>query len=268
MNNEDVINILRVIDYWIGLFNTWKVLKSDYVIFASDDKDVIRIISHNLSSFDRLGKIFVVAASWDIDEEIRNNTDVEYNFIVAEYKMIEALNKIPSIYYIFDNIYRSSFDGEDIDGYKLVGVEGITIEDIIKFGVLRLGRMPLESKDRSIYLYKEFENIKRELFEILPIGKRIYKDICSNTSEKIIFISPLPGTGDIFLLSMYLREYINRYNVEEYLLYVTNDHLRKLADLMGIKASVMDGESMKAFYTWRRINDLSYPPKSRINLTK
>lgn len=255
MRNEGLSNILRVLDYWINLFKTWKVLESDCVIVASDDKYVMSIVANNLSLLKIAGEIYVIGSGQAIDDEIKKNTDIEYTFIAASHEMISELNKIPSIYYIFDSIYRCSFDGEDIDGYKLVGIEGITVEDIVRYGVLRLGKDSLESNDLSGVLNKRFEAFKTELPNILNVGKKVSQYVYSNNYRKNIFISPLPGTGDIYLLSTYLHEYIRVNGINEYLLYVTNDHLRKIAELMEIKTSVIDKDSMKAFYTWRRIND-------------
>lgn len=73
-------------------------------------------------------------------------------------------------------------------------------------------------------------------FRLVLQGKRIYQRIMKGYSKEAVFmLCPYSGTGDIFLLGTFLKQYIEKNNISNYVMVVISTPCRKVAQMFGIE---------------------------------
>ena len=66
-------------------------------------------------------------------------------------------------------------------------------------------------------------------------GKYHYRKLIKKYGDIPIFICPYTGTGDIYLIGTFWRQYIEQNRIENYIFVVINEACKKVAMMFGIK---------------------------------
>lgn len=66
-------------------------------------------------------------------------------------------------------------------------------------------------------------------------GKKIHDEIIKKYGDVPIFLCPYTGTGDIYLIGTFWKQYIKKENMEDYVFLVISGACKKVARLFGIK---------------------------------
>ena len=66
-------------------------------------------------------------------------------------------------------------------------------------------------------------------------GKRIYDELLSKYGKVPMFVCPYTGTGDIYLIGTFWRQYLERNHSEDYVFLVITKACEKVTRLFGIK---------------------------------
>lgn len=94
--------------------------------------------------------------------------------------------------------------------------------------------------DSTICLIKR--NKLRELaisrFGVVCSGLWVYRKLIKDISQRPVFLCPYTGTGDIYLIGSFWKEYIERNNIQEYLFIVVSTACRKTAKIFKINPVV------------------------------
>lgn len=90
-------------------------------------------------------------------------------------------------------------------------------------------------KRDSIYLfYIHKKTLLNHLFEAGK-GKYLYRNLIKKYGNVPIFLCPYTGTGDIYLIGTFWRQYIEQNKIENYIFVVINEACKKVAMMFGIK---------------------------------
>jgi hypothetical protein len=66
-------------------------------------------------------------------------------------------------------------------------------------------------------------------------GNAAYRKLMQGMPEKsVLFIAPYTGTGDIYLIGLFFREYLRRNGISEYVFVVVSGACKKVAEMFGI----------------------------------
>lgn len=71
---------------------------------------------------------------------------------------------------------------------------------------------------------------------VISNGYEIYKKIIElNPAVKKIFVCPYPGTGDIYMACLYLPLYVEKENIDDYVVVVIGEKCKKVCELFSLK---------------------------------
>lgn len=76
-------------------------------------------------------------------------------------------------------------------------------------------------------------------------GKRIYDELLSKYGKVPMFVCPYTGTGDIYLIGTFWRQYLERNHIEDYVFLVITKACEKVTRLFGIKNVVVFKKKME-----------------------
>ena len=88
-------------------------------------------------------------------------------------------------------------------------------------------------KENIRMLYREESLVERLGYACL--GKHIYKKLMDKYGELPIFICPYTGTGDIYLIGTFWKQYVEKKHLEDYIFLVISKACEKVAQLFEIK---------------------------------
>lgn len=105
---------------------------------------------------------------------------------------------------------------------------------------------------------------KEHFYDVLPetinhykdriqIGEEIYWNIRKNMTEGSIFLCPYPGTGDIYIIGLYLEQYRKENDISDYVLVVCTNACKKVADLFGLKTVQISETEIQAVIAYARV---------------
>lgn len=81
-------------------------------------------------------------------------------------------------------------------------------------------------------------------------GYKVYQKIHGMYNGAFIFLCPYAGTGDIYLIGLYLKEYIKNNNIDNYIITIPGLGCCKVAELFGLKyldLSMQDTEDLLSY---------------------
>ena len=84
-----------------------------------------------------------------------------------------------------------------------------------------------------------------EHFRHAVSGKRIYEELLRRYGQAPMFVCPYTGTGDIYLIGTFWRQYLERNHIEDYVFLVITKACEKVARLFGIKNVVVFNKKME-----------------------
>ena len=76
-------------------------------------------------------------------------------------------------------------------------------------------------------------------------GKRIYDELLSKYGKVPMFVCPYTGTGDIYLIGTFWRQYLERNHIEDYVFLVITKACEKVTRLFGIKNVIVFKKKME-----------------------
>lgn len=98
------------------------------------------------------------------------------------------------------------------------------------------------------------EDTIKSIEKDLDAGRTLYEDIKVNSGDNTIYICPYPGTGDVYLVGLYLTEEIKKHG---YLL-VTSKACAKVAGLFGLESQVISKSNAIHLVHYVRYCGISY----------
>lgn len=129
--------------------------------------------------------------------------------------------------------YKSMCEQLSSLGYK------INEQVFVAYGVLGV----METDYRAVK-YHEARAIKGHYFSEMLRKKY---------GNKKILLCPYPGTGDVYLIGLYLREYIKKERIKEYIFVVPSVSCKKIAELFGIDSVVIPKEDVWCYVEYGRM---------------
>lgn len=88
--------------------------------------------------------------------------------------------------------------------------------------------------------------------EKIQNGSKIYSQLVDWEHKQSLFLCPYSGTGDIYLIGLYLKKYITLHQIKSYVIVVCSQTCRKVAELFGFQANVLSNEEMWEIITYTR----------------
>lgn len=82
-------------------------------------------------------------------------------------------------------------------------------------------------------------------------GKQIYEHLIARYGEVPVFLCPYTGTGDIYLIGTFWKQYVEKTNLEKYVFVVISGACEKAARLFGIKNIVRLENKVESSYLIR-----------------
>lgn len=82
-------------------------------------------------------------------------------------------------------------------------------------------------------------------------GKKIYQDLMTQYGDLPIFLCPYTGTGDIYLIGTFWKQYIKNKNIKDYIFIVISRACEKTAKLFLIKNIVLLNKKVESSYLIR-----------------
>ncbi len=265
------------VDFWTDFINENGIQSQDIILILVGDEQIDSVTLKYLPVMlveKKKRKCFVVSCNRD-ERFIRDNLAIDAFIKHVPKENIDSLRLIPSVYRLLDNIYFNSFvDVEDVDGFKLCGLKRITKENVIATGVLNLTYTPddmhidsalnqrrsldiLNEKEVKTVLDKSnIENMKEELTRKITLGSETYERLVDAYGDAKLLITPFPGSGDIYLICMYLKDYLEREHIDSYVLVVIGKGLQKVANLFDVNSVVITKEEMDGLFYFGRLSGL------------
>lgn len=105
-------------------------------------------------------------------------------------------------------------------------------------------------KKRNILMLYREETLP-ECFYQAAEGKRIYGHLTARYGNIPVFLCPYTGTGDIYLIGVFWRQYIEKMKIRDYVFLVISKSCEKTAQLFGIKNIVRLDKKIKSEYLIR-----------------
>lgn len=84
-------------------------------------------------------------------------------------------------------------------------------------------------------------------------GKEIYDGLVDGAIGRHVFICPYAGTGDIYIVGLYLKDYIDSHNIEDYILVVSGGGCRKVASLFDINCVSLEQSEIEKLLMYVRL---------------
>lgn len=85
------------------------------------------------------------------------------------------------------------------------------------------------------------------------LGREIYIQLRENGAQGTIFLCPYPGTGDIYLIGLYLNQYMKENRIDRYALVVCSNACKKVAELFGIHTILIAETEVHAVISYARV---------------
>lgn len=89
-------------------------------------------------------------------------------------------------------------------------------------------------KQQIHILFKEDRILWKGFYESY-LGRKIYKRLIKKYGTVPIFLCPYTGTGDIYLIGTFWKEYLSNHKIENYVFVVISEACKKVASLFEIK---------------------------------
>lgn len=90
------------------------------------------------------------------------------------------------------------------------------------------------SRTKIVTLIRKSTTLIKKMYEAYK-GRKIYKRIIKKNNPEIVFLCPYTGTGDIYLIGAFWKEYCNFNNINKYTFLVVSSACKKVAQLCNIK---------------------------------
>lgn len=87
----------------------------------------------------------------------------------------------------------------------------------------------------------------------LEIGCRLYCSLIETYNYDKVIVCPYPGTGDIYLICLYLSEYIRKLKINNYLIIFASMAAKKVANLFGVDGIVLSYENILKLLKYSRL---------------
>ncbi len=85
-------------------------------------------------------------------------------------------------------------------------------------------------------------------------GRRTYRKLTGGHRESTLFIAPYAGTGDIYLIGLFLKSFVERRGIGDYTLAVTSGACAQVARMMGeSRVVVVDQDALNAVISYGRL---------------
>lgn len=105
-------------------------------------------------------------------------------------------------------------------------------------------------RNKNIFmLYKE-ETLMECIYHAVR-GKQIYEHLIARYGEVPVFLCPYTGTGDIYLIGAFWKQYVEKTNLEKYIFVVISGACEKAARLFGINHIVRLENKVESSYLIR-----------------
>lgn len=102
-------------------------------------------------------------------------------------------------------------------------------------------------REKNIFmLYKE--DSLRECFYHSFLGKKIYDRLIKQYGNLPVFVCPYTGTGDIYLIGTFWKQYIVQNHIHDYLFLVLSKSCEKVAQLFNIKNILVFRQKVECSY--------------------
>lgn len=103
------------------------------------------------------------------------------------------------------------------------------------------------SKDRIIVIKKEKDFLYEKISDAIK-GEKIYKSMIKQYGKGKIFLCPYTGTGDIYLIGSFWKQYIEKYKIKNYVFVVLSKACKKVTSLFEINNVVLLDKMIYARY--------------------
>ena len=118
-------------------------------------------------------------------------------------------------------------------------------------------------RNKNIFmLYKE-EALTECIYHAIR-GKKIYEGLIARYGEVPVFVCPYTGTGDIYLIGTFWKQYVEKINLEKYIFVVISGACEKVARLFGINNIVRLENKAESSYLIRYY--MLCPKKAKIKV--
>lgn len=89
--------------------------------------------------------------------------------------------------------------------------------------------------------------------QVAEKGKQVYESLKNKHSFEYLFICPYAGTGDIYIIGLYLDEYIRKHNISKYCITVVGKACSKVAKLFSKECEVISVEESDCLVSYVRM---------------
>lgn len=109
----------------------------------------------------------------------------------------------------------------------------------------------------AVWKGRRYYDISEETFSYYiseaSAGKEIYDRLIAGGKDRHIFICPYAGTGDIYIVGLYLKDYIDLHNIEDYLLVVSGGGCSKVASLFNVNCISLEQSEIEKLLMYIRL---------------
>jgi len=102
-------------------------------------------------------------------------------------------------------------------------------------------------KNNVVVLTSKRETLIRNVYQASK-GIRTYKHVVEQYKTNTVFLCPYTGTGDIYLIGTFWKEYCKRNSLKEYVFVVISVACKKVAELCGIENIYVLSKKAEAYY--------------------
>lgn len=102
------------------------------------------------------------------------------------------------------------------------------------------------------YFYDVLPETITHYKEQIKAGEELYWRMRKSGAQGTMFLCPYPGTGDIYLTGLYLKQYRNENGIDKYALGVCSNVCKKVAELFGINAFLMLEKEIQSIISYAR----------------
>lgn len=118
-------------------------------------------------------------------------------------------------------------------------------------------------KNRNILMLYEEESLPECMYHAIR-GKRMYERLVAQYGKVPVFLCPYTGTGDIYLIGTFWKQYIEKENIKDYIFIVISKACEKTAKLFDIKNIVRLENKIESSYLIRY--DMLCPDQKKITI--
>lgn len=230
------------------------------VFLFSDNKEINDLTIYYLPLFGKINGVseFLIISPYDeLEADIRQNSRCDCRFLLCSNKDMANVCRYYSTFREYEPDYvktgviiNGSPFPEDNRLYRIMGYNGITVKEYVAFSVMRFSRMPEDGEVKEAITDKnpvcglkidnddsyDLESVVQEI----QAGRKIYDRIRENHPDEMIYLLPYPGTGDIYLLGMYIKDRMEYDKVDKGVLVVSAKSCEKLYSLMKTDAGISE----------------------------